>query len=263
MLKKETIPEHNFSCIKQLGFKNLFVSGCSFTKKFATESNHLLSWPEYLYVLGGFENLYNCSMPGAGNFFILSSLIYEIQQNNIDPDDSLIIVMLSGYDRDDVILENQYLNNEYAKQMSQWAYSFTEKIGIGITGGSSPWSQGTIPESFATKKYKTMQSRAIENYIYINSIYSFLQSKKFSFVITNHIDRHLPARDTSFVLEDMIDPISQSHLKNMLDVDLKNFYAHSLEHDQLTIDDYHPAPDGHLSWTKEHLLPYICKKFAL
>lgn len=263
MLKKEIIPKHNFNCIKPLGFKNLFVSGCSFTKKFTTELNHLLSWPEYLYALGGFENLYNCSMPGAGNFFILSSLIYEIQQNNIDPNDSLVIVMLSGYDRDDVILEQKYLKNDYAKEMSQWTYNFTEKIGIGITGGSGPCSQGTIPENFSTKKYKTMQSRAIENYIYINSIHSFLKCLNFNFIITNHIDRHLPARDYSFVLEDMLDSVSKSHLHHLIDCDLKNFYAHCVQNNQLTSDDYHPAPDGHLSWTKEHLLPYICKKFSL
>ena len=63
--------------ITDFGYKNLLVSGCSFTM---SEGRHL-SWPYFLRQLGSFENLIDCACNGAGNYHIHHSTIWKIENN--------------------------------------------------------------------------------------------------------------------------------------------------------------------------------------
>jgi hypothetical protein len=85
-------------------FKNLLVSGCSYT--FNNSENHICSWPYYLRDLAGFNEVYDCSQSGAGSNHIFNSIINEIETNiNINIQDTLVIIMWSGLTRTDVIAE--------------------------------------------------------------------------------------------------------------------------------------------------------------
>ena len=90
-----------FDTVHDFGIKNLIVSGCSFT--YNNHETSASTWPYYLKDLGGFDQVLDCSMPGAGNYHIASSLQWAIEMQNPDPTNSLVIVMWSGNDRDDYI----------------------------------------------------------------------------------------------------------------------------------------------------------------
>ena len=42
---------------------------------------------------------------------------------------------------------------------------------------------------------------------------------------------------------------------------VQDLYSFCLKRMLLSDDDFHPAPDGHLAWTKDALLPYCKNKF--
>lgn len=233
-------------------YKNLFVSGCSFT---------FSGWPNHLVELANIKNIFNFAMPGAGNYHIMSSVLYEIENIKLSPKDTLIIIMLSGFDRDDEILDKRFLDNEYLKKFPHEQYYFDDKTCMGISGGSDPTAEGNFEFAGHIRKVKSRESRAIENFIYVSAIYNFLKVNGFDFVITNHIDSHLPARDHSFVIEEYLNKNLRNSFSNFIDYDLKNIYRHCLENDLLDNDDYHPSEDGHFSWTKKYLVPYINQKF--
>jgi len=228
-----------------LGYKNLIVSGCSFT---ASE------WPDNLNLLGCFDEVFNFSMPGAGNYHIMSSIIYELENHSFSLDESLVIIMLSGFDRDDAIIDRQYYEGE--------TYYFNNSACTGISGGTDPTSEGNFKAADIIKQYKSKESRAIENFIYVNAIYQFLASKGANFIITHHIDRHLPARDHSFVIEDYLDPHLKKKYANLIDNNLQNIYKFCLKNDLLSEDDYHPSAKGNMLWVNDCLIPYIQNKFS-
>ena len=42
----------------------------------------------------------------------------------------------------------------------------------------------------------------------------------------------------------------------------QNFYRFCLYHNLMSEDDFHPSPDGHLTWTRECLLPSLVDKLS-
>ena len=74
-------PPRSFDVECDLGYQNLIVSGCSFTKNFNKNCVH--TWPYYLRDLGGFKNVWDSSCPGAGNNHIARSIINTPNPNII------------------------------------------------------------------------------------------------------------------------------------------------------------------------------------
>ena len=87
MWHKRSVPrtfdvQHNFRR------QNLVVSGSSFT--YNNSNTDACTWPYYLRDLGGFESVYDTSLPGAGNAHIANSLQWSLESNRIDPKHSLV-----------------------------------------------------------------------------------------------------------------------------------------------------------------------------
>ena len=72
----------------------LFTFGCSFTKYIYP------TWADFIGTQ--FDTHQNWGKSGAGNFFIYSQLLECNQLNNINKDDT-VLIMLSGYVRFDII----------------------------------------------------------------------------------------------------------------------------------------------------------------
>ena len=77
----------------------LFTFGCSFTQYL---------WPTWADILGREFSYYeNWAQQGAGNHYIFYSLIECIQRNKITANDT-VVIMWSGYDREDRYINNQW-----------------------------------------------------------------------------------------------------------------------------------------------------------
>jgi hypothetical protein len=238
-------PIHNF------GFKNLIVSGCSFT--YNNHNTASVTWPYYLRDLGGFEFVIDCSMFGAGNNHICDSLIWTLESNTVDPKESLVVVMWSGNDRDDYICPGSNI------VFKSWMFEYSDTVMSGITGGSHAEAKGnTITGLKDFAQTKNLESRAIENFLCILKLYSYLKSHNYAFVFLDYRDRALPARDVDFDIRKYLPKSVANRLQNMI-TKVEDIYTYALKRNLLWEDDFHPSPDGHLAWTKQILIPELVK----
>lgn len=245
------MPAKTFQPIKHLGFKNLVVGGCSFTHNVSDE--HIVTWPYYLRDFGAFDKVIDCSMPGAGNCHIANSVMWTLENQKLDSSSTLAIIMWSGFNRDDCIIDSAHKNNY------PFEFDYTNTVSTGMSGGITQDCFGNTKNNAfkSMQAVKSSDSRAIENFLYITSLYNYIQNKNIKFLFLDHLDHKLPNRGGEFDPMDFIPHHLQKNYNQMFTQDIENIYKFSLENDLLSEDDYHPSPDGHMQWTKQHLMPYL------
>jgi hypothetical protein len=246
--------QKQFETVLNFKIKNLIVSGCSFTHNNSMSAS--VAWPYYLRDLGGFENVFDTSLPAAGNYHISNSLIWALESESIHPEQSLVIVMWSGNDRDDWITPGSHINHY------PFEFKYNDNAMSAISGGASPDSRGNTnvhhKEFFATQD---KESRAIKNYLLITNTWHYLQNKGFRFVFLNFLDSNLLPGEGHFDIKKYLPKKQCKNLEHMIDntIDPSTW---AIKNDLLSTDDYHPSPDGHLSWTKYVLLPHLQSRFC-
>lgn len=255
-MKTRQIPKQ-FETDTNLGYKNLIVGGCSFT--YNNSETCAITWPYYLRDLAGIDQTYDCSLPGAGNYHICLSTIWALETNNFDPRDTLIIVMWSGHNRDDAIMSVKSLNTY------PMTFSYNDSVVSGISGGNYPESNGNTQNQSIKDidQIKTVESRTVENYLYVSILYNYLLQKQYNFLFLDYLDRSIPNLGYDFQICDYLDDNLKSKYRNMVEYSVENLYRYAIKNDLLTTDDFHPSPDGHLAWTKEHLLPFLKSNYRL
>ena len=241
-----------FDTVHDFGIKNLIVSGCSFT-----HNNHktaAVTWPYYLKDIGGFDQVLDCSLPGAGNSHISDSLIWGLEIDRLDPKNSLVIVMWSGNNRDDYICPKSIINDYPFK------FNYSDNVMSGITGGSHADAGGNTAKGLKElAQTKTLESRAIENYLCIAKTYEYLKSLNYKFLFFNYVDPSAPASLAhDFDIGKYLPTPTQKKLNLMIEK-LVDPYHYAVKHDLLDCDDFHPSPNGHFEWTKQVLVPHLIK----
>jgi hypothetical protein len=247
-LKKQFDTVYNFN------FENLVVSGCSFT--YNNSDTSAVTWPYYLRDLGGFQTVFDCSMPGAGNSHISDSLIWGLELEPMEPEKTLIIVMWSSADRDDYIAPKKNINN-YPFQ-----FHYSQNVMSAITGGIQPNSPvNTIHGLKELSDTKNNESRAIENYLYITKTYQYLKALNYKFVFLDFLQGNIPSRSNHFDIKKYLPNIAKEQVDSMMSNPV-NLYEYAVKTDLLCVDDFHPNPDGHLEWTKKILIPHLKTVFG-
>jgi hypothetical protein len=222
-----------FDVINDIGYKNLVVGGCSFT--FNISDTDSSSWPYYVRDKCGFDQVYDCSVQGASNYQIMTSVTYALESNLLYPKETLVIVMWSGYSRDGVIVGDNVTDNK------DYVYDYTDRV---------KWIINT------TAKQKTRHSRALENYIYITMLWEYLKSKGYNVVFLNFVEPGMPVRDSTFDVTKFL-PTNLSQAFESKFSSIENFYKYCVKHNMLQDDDFHPTMQGHLSWAHNVLAPSL------
>ena len=238
-----------FDTIHRVGYSNLIVSGCSFT--FNNHETSSASWPYYLRDIGGFNQVYDCSLPGAGNYHIANSLQWCLETDPIDPSDSLVVVMWSGNDRDDYAMPISNDTKNYP-----FHFNYSKDVVSGITGGSAKWNVGNVKEYCVPK---SKESRAIENYLIINSMYHYLKSKGFKFVFLDFLKGI--SRTNHFDLTTYLPTKPKRTYKEMF-TSITDLHEWAIRNDFLESDDLHATVDGQLDWTRKVLHPYLVDNYS-
>lgn len=241
--------EHNFN------LKNLIVSGCSFTEN--SSDDHSVAWPYHLRDLGGFDQVITTALSGAGNYHISTSLQWVIENQRPNPSESLVIVMWSGNDRDDIIVNSDFIKEDYFSE-SRFSpkFNFLKNVGTGLTGGKSGGSNLKMNFFKDIDYIKSRKSRAVENYLFVSGLWHYLNSTNYKFVFLNYLDIKLPNRTKDF---DITEHLPKSLIKkyHSFFLNVPNIYSWCLEKNLLWSDDFHPSPEGHLDWTRNALLPSL------
>jgi len=241
-IKKQFDTVHNF------GLKNLIVSGCSFT--YNNHETSAVTWPYYLRDIGGFDQVLDCSLPGGGNYHIANSLQWALEVDRPAPEDSLVVVMWSGCDRDDYICPTSNDNNSYP-----FTFKYSESVISGISGGAM--GNGNIKSGLKELgQTKTLESRSIENYLLINGLWHYLTSCGYKFIFLNFLDGNLPSRTYHFDITKYL-PTTIKNQYNLMLTKITDPHTFAVKHDLLCNDDFHPSPNGHLEWTRKILLPKL------
>jgi hypothetical protein len=243
-IKKQYDSLHNF------GIENLIVSGCSFTYNHYETS--ACTWPYYLRDLGEFAQVFDCSLPGAGNHHISTALIWSLENQNIDPKTSLVVVMWSGCDRDDYLCPQSNNSNTYP-----YEFFYSKTVVSGITGGSRPESVGNTNTGLKELGLtKTPESRAIENYLHVCTTWHYLHNRGYRCVFLQFLDDKLPSRTQHFDIRPYLSVPAKKNFDAIM-TKIVDPYTWALRQDLLSKDDFHPSPAGHLSWTRQVLLPKL------
>jgi hypothetical protein len=238
-----------FNTVYNFGIKNLIVDGCSFT--YNNHETSAVTWPYYLKDLGEFEQVLDCSLPGAGNSHISNLLIWALEIDYPDPSNSLIIVMWTGNDRDD------YICPSTNRKSYPFEFKYTDELSSGITGGISVTAFGNTIRAFKDFSLtKTLESRAVENYLHMVKTAQYLTAHGYKFVFLNFCDPKLPSRTNHFDINPYLPIPAQNTLNSML-TPIMDPYSYALKNDLLMDDDFHPSPNGHLEWTQTVLLPKL------
>ena len=221
-----------FPVINDLKYKNLVVGGCSFTYNISdTDSS---SWPYYLRDKCDFEQVYDCSIEGASNYQIFSSVVYALETNDLDPKETLVIIMWSGYGRDGEIVSTDRLVDK------KYAYAYDDQTSCIM-----------LPQN----KHKNEKSQALENYIYLTSVWHYLKNQNYQFVFLNFVDPTLRTNYT-FNIELFLPADLKKKFKSMF-TDIENFFVYCVKHNQLQEENLHPTMQGHLDWTHYVLAPAL------
>ena len=240
-----------FDSIVDLGFKNLVVGGCSFTYTLPGIKMPT-TWPYYFRDLATFQEVFSCAMPGVGNYFISQSVIWGLETNKLPLDQTLVVVMWSGHDREDAIFSSNAIDNN-----ANYVYNYTNNVCHGTTGGSSRNGDGNT-HWFGYRdihKFKSLESRAVENAIWKIQLKRYLDACGYQSIFVDFVDPAVPNRTSNFdIVKFLPDTIKETYSSIMDPV--QDIYSFCLKRMLLSDDDFHPSADGNLAWTREILIPY-------
>ena len=150
----------------------LFTFGCSFTKYIYP------TWADFIGTQ--FDIHQNWGKSGAGNFFIYSQLLECNQLNNINKDDT-VLIMLSSYIRFDLIdRKSNFVNS------------------------GNMYNQKFFDEDFVYNKWSE-EYGFYSTWAYVNSIINFLKSVGCKYKILNAFDITMREGDT-YAFDDFSKP---------------------------------------------------------
>ena len=244
--------EKQFDKIVDLGFDNLVVGGCSFT--YTNPAQVPTTWPYYFRDLAGFNQVYSCAMPGAGNNFISQSMVWGLETKKLSPETTMVVVMWSGHDREDAIFSSDAVDKS-----ANFVYNYTDNVCNGTTGGSGREGDMTLHwwGYRDIHKYKSFESRAVENAIWKIQLKKYLNASGYKSIFVDFLDPSVPNRTENFdIVKFLPDTIKETY-SSIMDT-VQDPYSFSLKRMLISDDDFHPSPDGNLAWTREILIPY-CK----
>jgi hypothetical protein len=233
---------------------NLLVGGCSFTE--INDRYTTRTWPFYLKHFGMFKNLIDCSCSGAGNRHISDSVMLKIEQESIAPEDTLVIVMWSGYDRDDLMVDPQVLKNHYPS-----SYQYAPHVNLGMSGGLG--GESNIITGFdAIKKLKSHVTRSYESFVTVNSLYHYLVQKGFRFVFTEFSTPGTLTDNNCYEPTESLPENLAKKFQLMLRELTPNLGDFSLKNNGFSSDNYHPSATTHATWCRNILIPHLQNKFT-
>ena len=214
--------------VNKINFNRFFAFGCSFTQ-------HL--WPTWADIVARDLELpyQNWGKTGAGNVAIQSRIVECDFQNNLTEDD-LVIVMWSGWNRED-----RYINNKW------------------LCGGNV-FNNWNYDETFL-EKYWSLENDYIKSTTAIHTTW-----KAYKDIIRYHAAITVPTESTEFKLEDhfkLLRPDSLNSSYRILDQFYKNsvtlnvFDSSSNTFFNYTCSDGHPDIMTHLKFVTDQLYPSL------
>jgi|688.fasta_scaffold00324_28 hypothetical protein len=243
-------------------YKNLLVSGCSFTHN---NYHTPVSWANNLAHWAGL-NIHNLAIPGAGNTHIKNSIILWLEQHKPNPKDLLIMVMWSGIERVDWITDPTLSN---FKKAYQFTYDYSDCTELVVGGNWWANRQVSLVEQALKEytKFQNNQSLALTSWLAMTQLTDYLRQRDYTFYYTAYQNLWCEGDKTNQWINYGIE---LEKLNLILDnapwlfFDHKHFLGTWVKtHNHLWEDNLHPSHIGHELWCQEVLIPLLIEKKAL
>ena len=234
-------------------FKNLIVSGCSFTHNehhtHVTWSNTLAAWADM--------NITNLAVNGAGNQHIANSIILYLEKNKPVASESFILVMWSGLERVDWITDCLTHKDADFKKHTYYYDKFNE---LSINKRANPSHIVSTFNNFL--KYQSQHSLTLTSWLSMMALTNYLKVNNYKFYYTAYYDIFSPARGNyENILKDLDLTLDKNHWLNLNTNEyLGNFV---LEKNLVAEDGWHPTVTGQETWTEQVLVPQLNKEMII
>lgn len=229
-------------------FKNLIVSGCSYTYN---NSDSSYAWANLLADWAGLT-VVNLAVPGAGNTHIANSIILYLEQHRPDPADTLVMAMWSGPDRADFIVDSTRHIEKYNVPFSYDNHSEFYMV------GSLHWDAPVTQNNEFNLHYLNLQSKkslALQSWLNFNNLTNYLKVNGYEYRYTTFRDILYNQGRGAFSLIDELD--LKLDLTNWILCDERtSLDGYAIYNNQLLADS-HPAREAQEGWTKELLIPKL------
>jgi hypothetical protein len=245
-------------------YKNLLVSGCSFTHEPNNEW-YPFAWPS---IFAGDSNMdvVNLAIPGAGNDHIARSVILHLEKNKPDPHDTLVIVMWSGIGRFDWITDTSLSR---FKDVYPFEYHYDNHNELVLAGNwwNLPKNQKLNQSLLEYSKYQSDYSFALTSWLAMKNLSNYLVLNGYRHYYTSYVDYErmnikgdamiVPFYD---VLNEIGLKIDKKHWINLKGEDHYGDWA--LKNNAVDpIDGFHPKfPVANEGWVRQVLIPYFVQE---
>lgn len=245
----------------QTRFKQLLVSGCSFT-----HNNHPTthcSWPNAMAHWGNM-NITNLAIPGAGNAHVKNSILLHLEQVEIDIESTLIIVMWTGPERIDWITD-QSSSNFSANYPFNYNYTNSNELVLGGNWWSNKANTHLTRTLVEYSKYQSNSSLALQSWIHMQDLENYLVVHGYNYYFTSWFD-YSSTVDQSNRWIDFDKELNQLGLKRNLNKWITNQPEQHLgnwavAHPEYLLEDrLHVSWQGHEAWLREILLPNLVQQ---
>lgn len=237
--------------------RNLVVSGCSFTKTLYENE-----WALTLVRQFNINHHVNLAESGAGNFYIADSLQQYLQTSDIDPRETLVLIMWSGPSRIDLTVSDEY----YRMVQTPYKASVAGKNYIFSGGELGTWQTDSLVRPvfenvYKTKNFTTLAQDTITNIIQTRE---FLKHNGYSFFFMSYVNYWQPTAD---YVSDMDLSIGY-HIPELASVSDTTdwiwinenkdcFYEYAKTRQLIGADGFHPDEQAHRDFACEIVVPKI------
>ena len=169
--------------------KNFLANGCSFTEYINHPDGITNTWATYLSENLGVENHINLASSGAGNDYICHSTINYLEHHNLNPQETLVIVMWSGIGRMDLPMSKEWY--EHTK-FGEYSVCKTDGIGHWINSGGfgGGWTNHKIARDIFDNVYKIADpvDHCLKSLRYFVMLESYLKNCGYKFLFTSFVN---------------------------------------------------------------------------
>lgn len=253
--------------------KNLVVNGCSFT-----ESNHSVtendpyggSWASHVNTALVPANYQNLACSGAGNFYISNSTIDYLASNNLDPTETLVVVMWSGSGRKDIRISGEWyyqFENQYPYKAKSGSNDDSEYY-LFSGGLTNSWMSSSITKKIFDWSYRLADPVSLckDSLMHIIALESYLQAHGYQYRFTGYFNQWTDQVDHSqisgdyslgYFLKDI--PIYKNYsFKNWIFADQHRNCLGEFASDLGQLDHtYHPTAIAHQMFAEKIIIPAL------
>ena len=245
--------------------KNFVVNGCSFTDD--VEGN---TWATYIDNEFKFENYTNLAHGAAGNFYIANSTVNYLESTNLNPSETLVIIMWSGTGRKDIRISGEwyyYFENQYNWRAQSQKGNESEYY-LFSGGLTNSWLTNPDTKKIFNWAYKLSDPVSLckDTLMYIMSLENYLKARGYRYRFSSFVNYWSTSQDyNKFTGDYSIDFFLKDDLvyQNFnfdpwifvnSDRDCLAEFAESIIELDSTI---HPTESGHQKFAKQIIIPHL------